>query len=294
MDVLFLNCPVFEIPSSHRVGAIVHDGAADLRLWPGPGPDRDLNAAYGPGLSRALQTERTQLGVSKLEPADVARVHPGRLHCDFLAWVAVRKPEPGSTQEPAPPKELLERAVMQALEFVAARSVVKVAFHALGDGPESLPPDERLAVIVHTAHRYEDQCFAAGRAPVVEEVLVCEPRSSVLAAAKRRVATLAKSAVPARPAAEPAAPKKRRATKSATTTGGRRSRKPPPPSLAPSDVAAMRARAAPYDRTHTYASGDWLIHSKFGVGRVESVHPDLKIDLLFEDGSSKTLIHGRV
>src|SRR5690606_24022160 len=154
MDVLLLTSSVFDIPSSRRVGAIVHDGAADLRLWPGPGWDRELNEAYGGGLSRALDSERAAPGRDRLALCEVLRVHPGRLHCDFLAWVATREPEPGATRQPAPDAAMLERAVLSVLEFVAARSVERVALPALGAGPGELPVHERLALVVRAAHAY--------------------------------------------------------------------------------------------------------------------------------------------
>ncbi len=288
MDVQLLNSSVYNIPSSHRVGAIVHDGAADLRLWPGPSLDRELNEHYGEGLQKALEVELKQLGVREVETCSVVRVHPGRLHCDFLAWIVTRPPEPGSSRASAPDKALLEQAVMSVLQFAAERSVEKIAFPAIGDGPEELAPEERLAIIVHTAHRYEEQCFAAGKAPVVEEVLICDASSRVLASAKRKVASLAKTAAPAKAAADEKKPKKKAATKGRTRT-----KKVEEPKLSPDEVAAMRPRAGTYDRTHAYTEGDWIIHPKFGVGRVELIHPDKKMDLLFEDGARKTLIHDR-
>jgi O-acetyl-ADP-ribose deacetylase (regulator of RNase III) len=292
MEVLFLNTSLFSIPSSHRVGAIVHDGASDLRLWPGPGPDRTLLDAYGPGLRDALETELDQLGVEELALGDCARVHPGRLHCDFLAWIATRAPEPGAERSKAPDAALLEKSVQRVLEFVSARNVARIAFAAVGAGPGELPPEDRLAVVVRAARAYEDDCFATGRRQVVEQVLVCEPIPRILALAKKKVATLARSAEPARIEAPPDPPKRERAPRAASSGTGR-ARRVAQPRLDAAELAVMRARSAPYDRTQTYAQGDWVTHPKFGVGRVELVHPDKKIDLLFEDGSTKTLIHGR-
>jgi hypothetical protein len=293
MEVLFLNSSLFSIPSSHRVGAIVYDGAADLRLWPGPGPDRTLLDAYGPGLRDALETELDQLGVEELALGDCARVHPGRLHCDFLAWVATRPPEPGAQRSNAPDAALLERSVAQVLQFVAARNVARVAFSSLGSGPNELPAEDRLALVVRAARAYEDACFATGRPQVVEQVLVCEPIPRILALAKRKVATLARSAEPTRIEAPVSKPPPRRAASRSSATGTRPKRAQAP-KLDQAEIATMRARSAPYDRTQTYTQGDWVTHPKFGVGRVENVHPDKKIDLLFEDGSTKTLIHARV
>src|SRR5687768_5521929 len=127
MDVVLMSSSVFDLPSSRRVGAIVHDGAADLRLWPGPSWDRELLGAWGDGLARALDAERHTLGRERLELGEVIRVIPGRLHCDMLAWVATRPPQNGAARAPAPTAAALEHAVNGVLEFVAKRSVARVA-----------------------------------------------------------------------------------------------------------------------------------------------------------------------
>jgi len=43
----------------------------------------------------------------------------------------------------------------------------------------------------------------------------------------------------------------------------------------------------------TYAAGEWLSHKKFGLGRVERVTPEGAIEVLFEDGAQKKMVHGR-
>lgn len=299
VDVILVKGFAVELPTSHRVGAIVHDGAADLRLWKGPGVDRDLAFAWGsvPGLQEALDAQRPAVpGADDDEPplGQVARVHPGKLHCDFLAWVGTRPPEPGTERQPAPDADRLRSAVDAVLRYVAERSVDKVAFPLLGEGPGALEAVDRAVLLVEAAHRYEDECFREGRAPVVEEVMVCVPDPAVLAAARRRVSRLARTAAPEPPKAEASDDKPRRRTARKAGTGARKSRAPAKPQLDPAEVERARLGAPAYDRFQTYEAGAWLIHPKFGVGRVEEVDgPGGSVRILFEDGAEKRLIHAR-
>lgn len=286
MDVLLFNSSVFDIPSSRRVGAVVHDGASDLRLWPGPGWDRELNEAYGGDLQRALDAERRALGKDELELTEVLRVHPGRLHCDMLAWVATRPSEPGSQRQPAPDAALLERAVLSVLEFVATRSVERIAFPALGQGPGELPAAERLAIVVRAAHAYQERCFASGKAPVVEEVLVCEPSPAAVSQARRLVRDLAGAAAPE--PARPAEPKREGRRRVAGASKPRLKK-----GLDPDEVSRRRITAEPYDRSRDYTIGDWFTHPKFGAGRVEQVTQEGHIEVLFEDGEKRKMVHRR-
>lgn len=291
MDVTIVRSSVFELPSNQRVGAIVVDGACDLRLWPGPGADRDLDEVYGGGLQRALDTERGKLGVERVDLGSITRVHPGRLHCDFLAWAATRPPEPGTERSPAPAAERLREAVLSALEFVAARSVERVAFPALGAGPGEIDRAERLAIIVRAAHEYEERCFEHGRPPVVEEVLVCEPLPSVVRDVQQRVRRLAKATAPepeSRP--KPPGPAAGSGTSRKRAT---RAKKPPEPSLSVAEISAARASAPKYSMRERYAVGDFILHPKFGVGRVEEALDVGAIVVVFEGGDRKKLVHGR-
>ena len=285
MDVLFLNSSVFDIPSSRRVGAIVHDGAADLQLWPGPSFDRELRDKYGPGLQQALDVERRRLGADHAL-GDVVRLHPGRLHCDWLAWVVTRLPEPGSTRQPAPTAATLEAAVLSVLKHCAGRNVARVAFPALGDGPQEMPKEERITLVVEVARRYEDDCFATGTAPVVEEVFVCEPSAKVLQAAKRKVARLAKSDF-VEPAAKP------KTARRAKATGTRKPRGKAVRRLAEEALDQGRSLAIPYNQGRRFSAGEWVAHPKFGLGRVELTTPDQKMEILFESGAVKMLVHDR-
>lgn len=291
MDVLLVKGNALELPTSHRVGAIVHDGAADLRLWPGPGIDRDLSFVYGPGLQAALDAQRGAVAGDGM--GVVSRVHPGRLHCDFLAWVGTRPPEQGTERAPAPDPDALAAAVDAVLRFVAERSVTKVAFPALGDGPGAAPRLDRLVTIIEAARRYEDRCFADGKPPVVEEVLVCEPDPTLLGQARRRVASLAKTSTPEPVrAAEAPKPKRRRAA-AGTASSRKRTSTARKKALDPEALAQARLAAGPYDRTRTYAEGDWLTHPKFGVGRVEGIDSGGFAQILFEGGDERRLVHGR-
>ena len=58
-----------------------------------------------------------------------------------------------------------------------------------------------------------------------------------------------------------------------------------------SDVAQRRVTASPYDRAHRYRETDWFVHPRFGVGQVRRVTPDGAIEVLFEDGSTKKMLH---
>ena len=291
MDVTLLSSSVFDIPSSRRVGAIVHDGARDMRLWRGPGWDREVAEHWGGGLQDALKAERDKLG-RDLELGELVRVHPGRLHCDMLLWVATRDPEPGVERRPAPDAETLERVVHRALEFAASRSVERIAFPAIGEGPGELEPAERLAIVVRAAHDYEDRCFKAGRAPVVEEVLVCDPRPRAMSDARRSVARLASAASPEAAPTE-ATPARTTSRRRVASGGARTRRKPTAPKLPPDEVTRARVRADPYDRSRTYGAGDWFVHPKFGVGRVETVTQEGHIEVLFEDGQQRKMLHAR-
>src|SRR5687768_17177169 len=110
MDVTLLATSVYDLPSSRRVGAIVYDGTVDLRLWPGPGTDRLLLAAYGPTLQPVLDAERAQLEGERLPKGGMIRVHPGKLHCDLLVWIGTRDPEPGTERSAAPSREAITEA----------------------------------------------------------------------------------------------------------------------------------------------------------------------------------------
>ncbi len=285
MDVILLRKSAYELPSKRRVGAIAHDGAADMQLWPGPGADRDLRHAYGDGLQAALDKEIRRITGGTLPVPGVCRVHPGRLHCDFLAWCATRPPEPGENRQPAPNRELLRASVFGLLSFVAQRSVERVAIPALGEGPEELARAERLVDIVSAAHAYSETCFREGRPSVVEEVLVCEPQATVFRAARTKVSHLAR--------VEESAPVVSSASKRKASTKTKRARGRSKLALPADEVASARVSAEQYNMRHTYQVGDWLVHSKFGVGQVREVHLPNSVLVLFEDGSPRKMVHAR-
>lgn len=291
MDISLLQSSVYELPTSRRVGVLVHDGATDLRLWPAPGPDRDLLHAYGPDLPRVLEQERTRSG----QPAEVGtlvRLIPGRLHCDFFLWAASRAPEQNGFQADAPNAATIERIVESALEYVSSRHVLRIAFPALGAGPNAVDDAERLALIARTCARFYESRVASGQPNVLEEVLICDPRLSVVASARRLAGNAAKAPpLDKRPAAAaPAAPARERAPRA---SGKKATSQPRKPRLDENSLAQARATARPWDRAIRYSSGSWFVHAKFGVGCVQEVTVDGFINVLFEDGELRKLIHAR-
>jgi len=298
MDIFWANAAILALPSSQRVEVLVHDGSTDLRLWPGPGADRDLLEAYGPGLREALDAQRLKAG-GKLALGDIVRVHPGKLHCNYLLWVATRGPEQNAQQSDAPPKELIEQVVVSCLEIASSNNSVSVGFGALGDGPKAAAAEERLACIVRAAHRYQESSFSTGKPARVEIVRVCDARSGVTAAARRMVGRLAHAAPDPLPSpkfdsASDKSPKKtislgRPRVGSAAPSGGRR--RGASEVLHVDDIAQYRVTGKPYDRGNRYKENDWFVHSRFGVGQVKRVTPEGAIEVLFEDGSTKKMLH---
>lgn len=292
MDLSLVQANTYELPTSRRVGVIVHDGTTDLRLWPAPGPDRDLLSAYGPDLPRNLEAERNRAG-GALAMGSLLRLIPGRLHCDYLLWVATRGPEDRGTQAPAPDKETIEAAVRAVLEYVRERHVVRVAFPALGAGPGQLDDAERLAIIARTCTKHYEENLATGRSTGVEEIVLCDQRLSVVTTARRLVGQLAKLAVDT-PARVPQSSPPPRA-KSGGGGGGAKATaaKRGAPRLEPGEVQRARAVARPWDRAVRYGMNDFFIHAKFGVGKVVDLTPDGFIVCLFEDGETRKLIHAK-
>lgn len=296
MDVNLISTSALGLPSSQRVDAIVHDGTTDLRIWPGPGPDRELLEHYGPELGAVLDRERERLEGGLLPVGGMLRLHRGKLHCDFLLWIATRAPEQAGIQAPAPNAQVLEAAVKDALAFVSERHVARVAFRTLGSGPSSMDEVERIALIARAANEYHDACFAAGKPTGVEEVLVCHPHASKIANARRILGRSVKVAEVSAPAQEAAGPKKRAST---AKTGAKAAAKKGAPrrasrlKLTEDEVSRARAASGPYDRGQTYTVGDFFLHTKFGVGRVEELTPEGFILVLFEDGDTKRLLHSR-
>ena len=296
MEVTLVQRSVYDLPSKRRVGVIVFDGAADMQLWPGPGPERELQERYGDGLQRALDNELRQVAGQELELGSVVRVHPGRLHCNFLAWVASRSPEPGTSRSDAPPAEVLRAGVLAALRFAAARGVEKVAFPALGGGPSELPRPERLALIVRAAHEYHQECRQAGRPPVVEEVFVCEPAGPIFHEARRRIGDLAKAEAKQLRAPEQGEKKARRRRLAAKGSAGAKKgsvAKSRQPKLTAEEALAARDTNLRYSMRTTFAEGDLFMHSKFGAGKVVALPAPGQILCVFEDGSERKLVHGR-
>ncbi len=293
MDILLVQGSVYELPTSRRVGVIVHDGTTDLRLWPGPGPDRELLNAYGPELQRVLDAERTRTGGAPLPEGTLLRLHPGRLHCDFLLWFCSRGPESKGFQAKAPGVEAITKMVVDAIDFASERNAIRIAFPALGAGPEAVDDAERLATIARAASLQEEQRVQKGQPSRMEEVLICDPRMSVVTAARKRAGALAKAPPADKPAVEAA---DKPAKKRASSAGSKSTKKAAPrgkPRLDDADIAKARASSKPWDRSTRYEVGSWFIHAKFGVGRVEELTPEGFIVVLFEDAEQRKLIHMR-
>lgn len=183
------------------------------------------------------------------------------------------------------------------LEFVSTRHVERVAFGALGGGPGELDRAERLAIIVRTAQAYQDACAAEGKNPGIEEVLVCERDTKVHQQAGRLVRDIARIKEPAAPARDAAPAPARKVVgsgggaKPAASGGGGKKRGGP--RLDEGEVSRRRFTAEPYDMRKRYGHGEWLLHPRFGVGRVELVLPEGAVMVLFEDGEVRKMVHGR-
>lgn len=299
MDILLIQASAYDLPTSRRVGVIAHDGAPDTRLWRGPGADRELAHAYGADLQSMLDRERSKMPGGELGIGDVMRLHPGRLHCDFLVWIATRGAEDAGRQAPAPDRATIEAAVRSVLEFVSERHVIRVAFPALGGGPGAIDDAERLAIIARACNQWHEERFASGRPSQIEEVLVCDPRLSVVTGARRQVASLVKVPANEPRAVDPAGAAEKKPAGTRKVAGpkplGKRAaaalaRKP---RLEEGELGHARATAKPWDRTIRYQTGDWFVHAKFGVGRVQELTPEGFIVVLFEDGEIRKLIHAR-
>jgi hypothetical protein len=300
VDILLLQASVLHLPSGKRASAIVYDGTVDLGLWRPPGPDRDLWDAYGDELRAVLDKERKRLPGHALPPNGVLRLHPGKLHCDFLIWAGSRPPHGDTEASAAPTIEGITEVTRKVIEFVAQHDVVRVAFPALGKGRGEAPIADRMAAIVKAVAAYKEACFAAERPTHIEEVIVCDPSSANVAKAKRMVERLARAGyaepAPAPTAASGSSTKTARERSSSTPKAGAKSgegRKRGAPRLDPSVVAAARARAPMYDRSHVYGEGDFFIHPTFGVGQVKLVKPERMVVVLFETGEERTMIHAR-
>jgi len=302
MDVQLIAAPAHDLPSSQRVDAIVYDGPTDLRLWRPPGADRELLEHYGDQLPRVLEREREQHPSGQLKIGEMVRLHRGKLHCDFLLWVATRPPEDAGIRAPAPNAEVISRAVVDALAFCSTRHVSRVAIGALGWGPDELPTIDRLVIVARAANAYYDASYAQGRPAGIEEVLVCDPMPSRIREAQRKLGRDVKVATagpsPSAASSTPARTARRRSSDGGggTSTRKRTTRaKPAAPSatLTYDEVSRARASGDPYDRTRKYEPGDYMVHKKFGVGRVDSLTPEGFIMVLFENGETKRLLHDR-
>ncbi|MFK7991204.1 MAG: hypothetical protein AB8I08_34630 [Sandaracinaceae bacterium] len=289
MDVQLIASSALDLPSSERVDAIAHGGGADLRVWPGPGPDRELSEHYGSELNSQLDREKKRLDSGLLPIGEMLRLHRGKLHCDFLLWIAMRGPEVKGVRAKAPDGELITKCVKDALAFASLRHVARMALPALGDGPDALDEVERVVRVAKAANAYYDECYAAGRPAGLEEVLVCHRSQAVIAAARRALGSQVKVISKPVPVKSASAPKRRRTTSTRKNSPAKRISTP----LTEADISLGRATAAAYDRARKWEIGELMIHSKFGVGRVQEQTAQGFIIVLFEGGQSKRLLHNR-
>ena len=173
MDIEVFCGDVFDLPSTHRVNAIFHDGARDLKAWSGPGCDKRLARHHDRDLDALLESERHTLAAEQLALGEVHRLHPGKLRCDYLLWLATREPESGVTRAPAPDLSTLAVALTHALEYVATRGGQRVAFAELGEGPEAPKSEIRLEALARAAAAFAERRASAGQPAVIETVLIC-------------------------------------------------------------------------------------------------------------------------
>src|SRR5690606_9834997 len=112
---------------------------------------------------------------------------------------------------------------------------------------------------------------------------LCEPQST----SYRKAAELLRG----RATSEAATPTIRRNVPAPTkrATGGGRKKS----GLDAAEVASHRLSAERYAMKTRYSAGDWFVHPKFGVGKVERVIDASSIEVRFEDGSLKKLVHAR-
>ena len=291
MDLVLIQASPYELPPSHRAAAIVYDGTTDLGLWRPPGPDRELLEAYGSSLPTMLAKERAQLPGGCLEPGQAMRLHPGKLRCDYLIWVASRPPHTQAEPAPAPGLEAIAQLVASALELASKHGMLRIAFGALGAGPSAANAAERMAAVVHAADAFRAECMRQGSALAIDEVLVCGSSAADVAKARRLSARLTKqaSAVASDLSLPPPPRVPRASTKGASSARRGKARR-----LDPDELATARIRAAPYDRGRSYVTGEWFIHPSFGTGQVQIVlGPERMLTALFENGEEHRLIHAR-
>jgi O-acetyl-ADP-ribose deacetylase (regulator of RNase III) len=256
---------------------------------------------YGESLVNSLDRERKELPGRTLTIGQAVRVHAGKLHCDYMIWVASRPPHGDEEPAPAPATALLETVAQNALELAHKHHTTRVAFGVLGAGPGAGEPGDRLAALVRGAHAFRASLQASGRASSIEEVLVCSASAADISRAKRATERMAKQdVVPVAAARVDVTPTRTRSAAgsgsraasgvgSGARTGGSRAKK----RLDPNRIEQARASSAPYNRTRSYVAGEMFIHPKFGVGEVQTVlRADNMVMVLFEDGEERRLLSG--
>lgn len=288
MEIVLLTANAFALPTARRATVLFHDGPTDFRLWPGPSLDRDVTFAYG-DLEKALKQEGSRLPGKALSKGELLRLHPGKLHCDYLLYGASRDPEQNSKRSAAPSAETITQLVKKVLAYADERGSARVAFGLVGEGPDSIRDAERMATIARACHAYEEE---KGRAAAIEEVVVCAPIASITGEARRLLGASVRAQI------APEEVKATYATRSPAKAPAKpRSESKPAPKrimgLSPDEVARARATAQNWDRAKRYAVGDYFLHLKFGVGKVVELTTDGFVNVLFEDHETRKLVHQR-
>lgn len=288
MDVVLITGSAYQLPTSHRVDCIVHDGAINAKLWPGAGLDRELKEGYGVQLEEVLGREIKAIYPKGIQIGHMLRIHQGKLHANYLLWFASRDAEVAGISGKAPGKEAVIAMTEQALAYATEKKSERIAFSALGWGRESLPESERLFLIAQTAQRFADKRYEQGLPEVLEEVLVCSTSSKDIAESKRRLGASVRSVVPVSVHAQVSKNENTvREPKPKTSPASTRSRKPV---LSEEDFAKAH-HASAWDKHHKYSEGEVFVHAKFGVGKVTELTPDGFMMVLFADAETRKLIH---
>lgn len=288
MDITLIQGSAFTLPTAQRASAIVFGGSQNLATWPGSPVDRELVGLYGPTLPQSLAGERSKLPSGQLEMGQVVRIHPGKLHCDFMVWAATRGAEENGYQGKAAGAEIITKAVLEALSFASQRTAVRLAISPIGAGRDELSESERLVLIVKACQQFEDQGYEGFKSSQLDEVVICSTSYQAITAARASVKNV-RTVMTALAKPEPK-PKAKAASKASS---GKAAPKAKGIVLDPAQIASARSRGEMWDRSRRYGAGEWFVHSKFGAGKVlETLIGDF-MKVAFEDGETREMIHNR-
>ena len=288
MDITLIQGSAFTLPTAQRASAIVFGGSQNLTTWPGSPVDRELIGLYGPTLPQSLAGERSKLASGQLELGQVGRVHPGKLHCDFMIWAATRGAEENGYQGRGAAPEVITQAVLEALRFASQRTALRLAISPIGAGRDEVPEADRLVLIVKACQRFEDEGYAGYKSSQLDEVVICTTSYQAIVSARSSVSNvrvvlsaLAKPETKVKLKSESKAPSSKTVSKSKGIV------------LEPAQIASARSRGEMWDRSRRYSAGEWFVHTRFGAGKVlETLTGDF-MKVAFEDGETREMIHNR-